>query len=884
MFNFKKIASVLTSAVMLSSTIGFAAAASYPAPFVVDGLADAAVVYGEAAAVSDVTAAIDIQQKLGALATSGTATTGASVSGEAAALFTGGTKIYVNDSLNAVINILTDSDLPTVLADESFSGNVDASITQTIDLGSNPQITFKEQPTSSDDPVFALTTSTTQANYIYNASLTFSKAVNFSHADSEGNDLSIFGTSFTVGSATDEDTLILLKSAEKLNLDSDNPSADVVIDGSTYTVELTSSSDTSATIKVTDSSGTSESKEINEAASKKVNGITIAVSTADETNIKLSASIIAGSDKVTLEDGSTVTVGESDTIIDGTLVDFGSAGTSTGNITSLTVSVYAAESDEDAIVEGESFVDPVFGSFKIDFSGFNIPADSTARESIVFEPNSDDKAVITMTDHRGHEKSFTFAKNASAGIGLELMHNDDFANISVREMENLTDEQYLVVGNEDEGYLLRLSSAKNQSSGSNGANDKVEFEDVFSGESLKTTITSEGGGTLVVGGKSYTVSYKAAATAASTAYEVRLNYPDSSGNDLVLYPTIQTEKGARVMFYEPMIGAEAINVSNWDGSENDLNASNIKIPDGDGYTNIAITASCDGVVAFDGNISIDGGVTNFTSRVSGVAQDTATIGQLKFNVSNGSAAIGDLGIYLLTAAENALILNPAVVIFEEKDDNAAYEALIVEVESSSDVGIDTIESTWNNGDTANTWNDARSSDSDLIDGADLFGVIWTRDETDTDQKSVTVSYPDEQIYAQIYVAEEGASITPGSTGGGGGGQVMIVKDSEVSSVASKNLFVVGGSCINTVAAKILGSDSPMCTSAFTDATGVDVNQYIIKTVTSPYSDDKVAMLVAGYEAADTINAVNTAADGVASDVDTEQVYPITATTTEETTA
>ena len=76
--------------------------------------------------------------------------------------------------------VLTKTELPTVLADESFSGNVDASITQTITIGSNPKVQFKKQPTSSDDPGYGLTTSTTTANYIYSAVATFNKAVNLS--------------------------------------------------------------------------------------------------------------------------------------------------------------------------------------------------------------------------------------------------------------------------------------------------------------------------------------------------------------------------------------------------------------------------------------------------------------------------------------------------------------------------------------------------------------------------------------------------------------------------------------------------------------------------------------------------------------------------------
>ena len=54
-------------------------------------------------------------------------------------------------------------------------------------------------------------------------------------------------------------------------------------------------------------------------------------------------------------------------------------------LTKLTISVAAFESDKDALLEGGSFVDPVFGSFKLDFSSLNIPVDNSARETIKVE-------------------------------------------------------------------------------------------------------------------------------------------------------------------------------------------------------------------------------------------------------------------------------------------------------------------------------------------------------------------------------------------------------------------------------------------------------------------------------------------------------------------
>lgn len=64
-FNFKKIASVLAGAVMATSTVAFAAAANYPAPFVKNGNADVAIVYGSMPGADvDLVAAIDISTNL----------------------------------------------------------------------------------------------------------------------------------------------------------------------------------------------------------------------------------------------------------------------------------------------------------------------------------------------------------------------------------------------------------------------------------------------------------------------------------------------------------------------------------------------------------------------------------------------------------------------------------------------------------------------------------------------------------------------------------------------------------------------------------------------------------------------------------------------------
>ena len=68
-FNFRKVASTLASVAMLSSTVGFAAAAAWPAPFVENGVGDVTVVYPgvDAAADTDGQYATTLATTLGGL-------------------------------------------------------------------------------------------------------------------------------------------------------------------------------------------------------------------------------------------------------------------------------------------------------------------------------------------------------------------------------------------------------------------------------------------------------------------------------------------------------------------------------------------------------------------------------------------------------------------------------------------------------------------------------------------------------------------------------------------------------------------------------------------------------------------------------------------------
>jgi len=143
---------------------------------------DATIVVGSAENSQDIAAATKIADTLGISATTTTTTTGEKVD-----LYTSADKLFMNDSINNVKNILTDDDLPTILADGEFEGDVSADYTQTITLGSVPRIVFGKHPTSDTDPVVAIQLSTIPSTgYLYNLTVTFNKAVNFTDSDSKG--------------------------------------------------------------------------------------------------------------------------------------------------------------------------------------------------------------------------------------------------------------------------------------------------------------------------------------------------------------------------------------------------------------------------------------------------------------------------------------------------------------------------------------------------------------------------------------------------------------------------------------------------------------------------------------------------------------------------
>jgi hypothetical protein len=152
------------------------------------------------------------------------------------------------------------------------------------------------------------------------------------------------------------------------------------------------------------------------------------------------------------------------------------------------------------------------------------------------------------------------------------------------------------------------------------------------------------------------------------------------------------------------------------------------------------------------------------------------------------------------------------------------------------------------GDVLFNGTDVSTEDYDFMDHYGIKLSDGTTVSKEADNDMVTLSIPEEQVYAQVTVSMGATTDTPSTSG------IVTVYDNQVSTVAGKNLIVIGGSCVNTVAAELLGltAGASGCQAAFTTSTGIKSGEALIQSFAR---SGKIALLVAGYDAADTTKAV-----------------------------
>ena len=489
-FNFKKIASVLTSTVMLSSTVAFAAAANFPEPFVKDGAGSYAIVVGTGA--SDATAAQNINAYLSDMVTDTTDDTPITIEGDSFLLEKSNNKFNLGDALNSTHLTLDDDELSTMLAEGVYEDEAgdEYDFTQSIGLNGTG-ITLAHIADSdineNEEPVIGFDIASGTPIFTY--SLDFTDNVANNTVTMGETDLTFLGKTYYVSSVTSSGqviTMTLLDSANSATVFSNEP-VTVTVGDQTYDVEIVSVSEgntNKATLKVNGEQIAST----NEGSSRKIGDdiylsiLEVSEASRESDNHYVEFSI--GNGQIVLQDGSQVEI--NDETVDGLTVDFV---LSSGELTEMKL-LWETE-DQTFLVPGDELVMPGFESVKLIVGDFVAEYDETVKfkyssDNYIYveAPVTDGDVTIPLLNFNGDSTINNLGSDSdevlvtARGTNPVLSINEDNSTIFVATSIN---------SDEAESYVFQVTSINEVDS---GIENEITIKNLASGESTSLSFAN----------------------------------------------------------------------------------------------------------------------------------------------------------------------------------------------------------------------------------------------------------------------------------------------------------------------------------------------------------------------------------------------------------
>ncbi|MDI6825689.1 MAG: S-layer protein [Candidatus Aenigmarchaeota archaeon] len=830
-----KIIALLLTAIMAVMTsvpvLGAITLGDYPAPFCKGGVCNFYVVYGSNAKADDLVGGSDVTARLASenyVETAVAAGEEVTLIGEGARIDTASNRILLGEKINNARTGITSTDLPTLLKKGEVLDDQGNSYpyVQDIYLDDAAELTFSTSGGDLRDPVIHIalpSSAVTTANYIYKTRVTFSKTINVSSTAVVDNVITLFGSEWTIGTGSDYNKLILYGGANVVTL-KELEEQKVTVGGVEYTVKVEGVSGT--TTGVISVNGKTQS--VTKGSTYKISGLDVYISDvyyypkeAQVSSMKLSL----GSQKLTLEDGSEVLFG-TENWVENTLVDI--TGTPGQGISKIEVYVAAQDSDYDDVQIGKSYTDPVWKTFRLEFSSTTPALDDPNNDEIVVVYSGDRTMTVKFKDYFKNEKTIEFAYNNVSAITstptIYLMDSNQY-HIHIKEGDAIYKDHYVVVNQGDETHLLQLDDVPY---GTLRSTDKVRLKDVFTGTVYEKTTGTNLNDTITIGSQTYYLNIYNGTTKAESY--VKLTWDDTNA--------YSADSGATYGVAGKITAFPGLKAKN---GEYIYLVNN--------YT----TFSCG-----DDVIVPQTGTTAGLIHIDCTATPTTVLkGKFNYTVTNVSAT----AYIQMTPVKD---YRAAIAILEEKQaDGTTQDVVYIPVTytgtTSLKIAVTTPVFT-----TATLGNFVTLGTNTYIQKAyDAYGTLTTYDSYE--QGKVTVTYPDNQIYANIFFLTEAAKVTTTAVAAEKIKKVVPISysvaklDTEIADPATvnKNLVLIGGSCANSLVQKLVDDgklDTKYGCPGGVPAEGWEKGKGYIFLIENAFATGYSVIVIAGTDAIDTRNA------------------------------
>ncbi len=857
----KKILALGAGVTMVGATVMGAMAydlASYPAPFITNGVFSGKIVVGEKAATSDVMGSIDIASSLQALSVSQTpvqipgASGQVSLSGDSFQIQSASNKLALREPVSNVTDTLTSDNLAALKGGQLTTSQGTTSY--------NQYLRFRELNASGSNELqdFGVNYITNNQNVlgdymvIKNSGLPFFEwemqfgqglkssetlvsGTSYRLQDMEDETLNIFGTDYSIVSAVYDSsstglTLTMMGGSSPATLQ-EGETKTFTINGVDYEVTLVFVSDPSS-----GSTAPQAKFMVNGEVTKSLyegdtdtlsGGLQIGVRSILVNSRAGVASFYLGADKIVFSvpsttdnefhGGGSVQINNQN-IVGGSLMI--TTATSGSNQVSLTDIKYQLNMDA---IGGDAYVPAGSGirsllrypeatlspDFDIKYEGLTQPT----RTNVAVTNNGNDQYQLQFTNVQNVAYTVPFVSNRN-GV---YQFGDNNHNLVFVEASNATN--YNIGAND---YFVVTNSPWND----NSVTEVLQYNDIDAsnhvlyftneGDSSEVQVsytpnnaTNAGTGDLVIGGHSFTV-YVNNTNDTSSGAAGHMIAVDQNGDGFMN----GAEVGVTVLgggLLDLMTGfyynatTQMYNALNASG----LGANNLSLVDGHGRT-------------------MNGQTWYFANNSSAAAAPAIRVGMSLttmakyFNTPTSSEVI-DWRIYNQATSPYLSLEHTSNDYSGPMNGNELYNEYVF---------------TTNTGDSTNYY------------GMTDYGVLIKEYQpTGTNPYTLTLSYPESQVFGQVFVTAGATSVQNGSSSVSTTtvnpiAVGLAVLDKDAPAIGTENMIVVGGPCANTVAAALMGNPTD-CAAGFMPGKAM---------IKSFENNGMVAILVAGYEAQETLGA------------------------------